>query len=79
MIYKINIETAGVFFFKKKPTGKTLCSKIQKRLPEGLTDRILQQLKIKGWENRPLPTLVCLGLGNPYGTINITCIPVEIF
>lgn len=77
-LYQVRIETVGVFLFKKHPTGLSLFADLHNRkVNKDLLHRMFNALDQKGWKNRPIANLISINLGDPWGSININCIPIE--
>lgn len=79
-VWQVKIETLGTFCLKKCPSGNELCEILDRnaKIDNPLLSEIQKALKQKGWEDRKLPSLVSLNLGNDCGTISIYCTPIEV-
>jgi len=77
-VYQVRIDIAGQWLLKDHPSAKDICKKLDKKIDPALFKRMTDALFDKGWTYQPLPSLVVLNLGDPYGHLSISTLDLDV-
>jgi len=77
-VYQLKIETQGTFLLKTRPTGKALCKKLKNKVSDGFLQRMQKELFAKGWADREIVTGISVQLGDPFGNVLLTVVPMDV-
>jgi hypothetical protein len=79
-VYQVRIDIAKAckWIFKDHPSAKSLCEKIKDKMDPLMLDKMAKGLAEKGWIDQPLPPLVVLDIGDPFGYLSITTLDLDV-
>jgi len=77
-VYQVRIDIAGQWLLKNHPSAKDLHKKLNNKMDSDLFKRMTDALFDRGWIDQPLPSLVVLNLGDPYGMLSILTIDMNV-